>query len=52
MHFEYKKADAEEWQTIAANYNSENQKFTVTLTGLTPATQYAYRVEKLMPAIQ
>ena len=44
MHFEYKKADAEEWQTIAANYNSENQKFTVTLTGLTPATQYAYRL--------
>lgn len=44
MHFEYKKADAEEWQTIAANYNSENQKFTVTLTGLTPVTQYAYRL--------
>lgn len=44
MHFEYKKADAEEWQTIAANYNSENQKFTATLTGLTPATQYAYRL--------
>lgn len=44
MHFEYKKADAEEWQTIAANYNSENQKFTVTLTGLTPATQYSYRL--------
>lgn len=44
MHFEYKKADAEEWQTIAANYNSENQKFTVTFTGLTPATQYAYRL--------
>lgn len=44
MHFEYKKADAEEWQTIAANYNSGNQKFTATLTGLTPATQYAYRL--------
>ncbi len=44
MHFEYKKADAEEWQIIAANYNSENQKFTATLTGLTPATQYAYRL--------
>ena len=44
MHFEYKKADAEEWQTISANYNSGNQKFTVTLTGLTPATQYAYRL--------
>lgn len=44
MHFEYKKADAEEWQTIAANYNSENQKFTATLTGLTPATQYTYRL--------
>lgn len=44
MHFEYKKADAEEWQTISANYNSGNQKFTATLTGLTPATQYAYRL--------
>lgn len=44
MHFEYKKADAEEWQTIAANYNSGNQKFTATLTGLTPATQYTYRL--------
>lgn len=44
MHFEYKKADAEEWQTIAANYNSENQKFTAILTGLTPATQYTYRL--------
>lgn len=42
MHFEYKKADAEEWQTIPANYNSE--KFTATLTGLTPATQYTYRL--------
>lgn len=44
MHFEYKKADAEEWQTIAANYNSGNQKFTAILTGLTPATQYTYRL--------
>lgn len=44
MHFEYKKADAEEWQTISANYNSGNQKFTAILTGLTPATQYAYRL--------
>lgn len=44
MHFEYKKADAEEWQTISANYNSGNQKFTATLTGLTPATQYIYRL--------
>lgn len=44
MHFEYKKADAEEWQTISANYNSGNQKFTATLTGLTPATQYTYRL--------
>lgn len=44
MHFEYKKADAEEWQTISANYNSGNQKFTATLTGLAPATQYTYRL--------
>lgn len=44
MHFEYKKADAEEWQTISANYNSGNQKFTAILTGLTPATQYTYRL--------
>lgn len=44
MHFEYKKADAEEWQTISVNYNSGNQKFTATLTGLTPATQYTYRL--------
>ncbi len=44
MHFEYKKADAEECQTISANYNSGNQKFTATLTGLTPATQYTYRL--------
>lgn len=44
MHFEYKKADAEEWQTISANYNSGNQKFTATLTGLIPATQYTYRL--------
>ena len=44
MHFEYKKADAEAWQTISANYNSGNQKFTATLTGLTPATQYTYRL--------
>lgn len=44
MHFEYKKADAEEWQTISANYNSGNQKFTATLTGLTPTTQYIYRL--------
>lgn len=44
MHFEYKKADAEEWQTTSANYNSGSQKFTATLTGLTPATQYTYRL--------
>lgn len=44
MRFEYKIADAEEWQTYSATYDSESQKYTATLTNLTPATQYNYRL--------
>ena len=44
MRFEYKTVNAEEWQTCSATYKEEGQKFTATLTGLTPATQYNYRL--------
>lgn len=44
MRFEYKTADAEQWQTCSATYDSENEKFTATLTNLTPSTQYNYRL--------
>lgn len=44
MRFEYKTVDAEQWQTCSATYDSENEKFTATLTDLTPATQYSYRL--------
>ena len=44
MRFEYKIADAEEWQTYSATYDSESQKYTATLTELTPATEYNYRL--------
>lgn len=44
MRFEYKTTDAEEWQTCSATYESENQKYTATLTELTPATEYNYRL--------
>lgn len=44
MRFEYKTADAEEWQTCSATYESESQKYTATLTELTPATEYNYRL--------
>ena len=56
MRFEYKIADAEEWQTYSATYDSESQKYTATLTNLTPATQYIIvlrtkRMEALMPVM-
>ena len=44
MRFEYKTADAEEWQTYSAIYDSESLKYTATLTDLTPATPYNYRL--------
>lgn len=44
MRFEYKTTDAEQWQTCSAIYDSENKKFTATLTDLTPSTQYNYRI--------
>lgn len=44
MRFEYKAGDAEEWQTCSATYDSESQKYTATLTDLSPATQYNYRL--------
>ena len=44
MRFEYKTADAEEWQTCSTTYESESQKYTATLTELTPATEYKYRL--------
>lgn len=44
MRFEYKTADAEQWQTCSATYDSESQTFTALLTGLTPATEYNYRL--------
>ncbi len=44
MRFEYKTADAEEWQTCSTTYESESQKYTATLTELTPATEYNYRL--------
>lgn len=44
MRFEYKTTDTEEWQTCSATYKNESQKYTATLTGLTPATQYNYRL--------
>lgn len=44
MRFEYKAANSEEWQTCSATYNSESQKYTATLTDLSPATQYNYRL--------
>lgn len=44
MRFEYKATDAEEWQTCSATYDSEGQKYTATLTNLSPATQYNYRL--------
>lgn len=44
MRFEYKAADSEEWKTCSATYDSKSQKYTATLTDLTPATQYNYRL--------
>lgn len=44
MRFEYKTANEEQWQTCSATYDSENEKFTATLTNLTPSTQYNYRL--------
>lgn len=44
MRFEYKTVNAEEWQTCSTTYKEEDQKFTATLTGLTPATRYNYRL--------
>ena len=44
MRFEYKTTDAEQWQTCSAIYDSENKKFTATLTDLIPSTQYNYRI--------
>lgn len=44
MRFEYKAANAEEWQTCSATFDSKNQKYTATLTDLSPATQYNYRL--------
>lgn len=42
MHFEYKKADASEWTTVAAIHAADTYK--ATLTSLTPATKYSYRM--------
>lgn len=42
MHFEYKKADASEWTTVAATYAADTYK--ATLSNLTPATKYSYRM--------
>lgn len=42
MHFEYKKADASEWTTVAATHAADTYK--ATLTNLTPATKYTYRM--------
>ena len=42
MHFEYKKADASEWTTVAATHATDTYK--ATLTNLTPATKYTYRM--------
>lgn len=42
MHFEYKKADASEWTTVAATHATDTYK--ATLTNLTPATKYSYRM--------
>lgn len=42
MHFEYKKADASEWTTVAATYAADTYK--ATLSNLTPATKYTYRM--------
>lgn len=44
MRFEYRTADTEEWQTCSTTYESESQKYTATLTELTPATEYNYRL--------
>lgn len=42
MRFEYKKADASEWTTMAATHATDTYK--ATLTNLTPATKYTYRM--------
>lgn len=42
MRFEYKKADASEWTTVAATHATDTYK--ATLTNLTPATTYTYRM--------
>lgn len=43
MRFEYKTADTDEWQPCNATC-SHDTLFTATLTNLTPATQYNYRL--------
>lgn len=43
MTFEYKAASDEEWTSIAAQADGENA-FKATLPGLTPGTQYSYRM--------
>lgn len=42
MRFEYKTADADEWTTVTAANEGGNYK--ATLTALTPATTYVYRM--------
>lgn len=42
MHFEYKKADASEWTTVSATHATDTYK--ATLSNLTPATKYSYRM--------
>lgn len=42
MRFEYKTADADEWTTVTAANEGSNYK--ATLTALTPATTYVYRM--------
>lgn len=44
MRFEYKTADAEEWTITTATYDEDTQTYKSTLTGLTPMTNYSYRL--------
>lgn len=44
MRFEYKATDAEEWTITTATYDEDTQTYKSTLTGLTPITNYSYRL--------
>lgn len=44
MRLEYKATDAEEWTITTATYDEDTQTYKSTLTGLTPITNYSYRL--------